>query len=66
VALYDLHDIIYRAKGVGGVIEVSGEAVGVVAVSVGISVFSVSLREFSTGLSNIGLAAVRTGDFVYS
>jgi hypothetical protein len=41
VALYDLHDVIYRAKGVDGVIEVPSKAVGVVAVSVGVFVFLV-------------------------
>jgi hypothetical protein len=51
---------------VGGVIEVSGEAVGVVIVAVGVSAFFIILRKFRAILSNIGLITVGTGEFVCS
>jgi hypothetical protein len=61
-----LHDFIHWSEGVSRIVEVFGKAVISIVFSEGSSAFFVPCGKFSVGVTDVGLVAVRAGEFVCS
>jgi hypothetical protein len=66
VAVYYLHDFIQWSEGVSRIVDVFGKAVVSIVFTEGSSVFLVPCRKFSAGVTDLGLVAVKAGEFVCS
>jgi hypothetical protein len=61
-----LHDFIHWSEGVSRIVDVFGKAVVSIVFPEGSSVFFVPCRKFSASVTDVGLVAVRAGEFVCS